>query len=148
MNILLRALRSAGISIKMHRKYHPLPKISLSDALPMGIESTCELIEVETDGGILPDPAVIREMNRILPKGMNVFEYRAGSMQGLVRDFVYLLISDEPVDLEEAWPKRKGSRYFYVSKEKKGAKELWKSGKFQRIVKMEARRINGIGTDN
>ena len=148
MNILLRALRSAGISIKMHRKYHPMPKISLSDALPMGIESTCELIEVETDGGALPDEAMIREMNRILPRGMKIFEYRAGVLQGLARDHVFLLVSDKPVDMEELWPERKGDRFFYVSREKKGVKELWKSGQFLRIVKMEAKKVNGIGTDN
>ena len=80
MNILLRALRSAGILIKMHGKYHPLPKISLSEALPMGIESTCELIEVETEGGVLPDRALVTEMNKTLPRGMRVFEFRAGAV--------------------------------------------------------------------
>ncbi len=52
MNIILRALRASGIEINMHGKYHPMPKIVLSDALPIGIESTCELIEIEAAQGV------------------------------------------------------------------------------------------------
>ncbi len=51
VDILLRAVRSAGISLKMHGKYHPKPRISLSAALPVGIESACEMMEVEAEGG-------------------------------------------------------------------------------------------------
>ena len=50
VDILLRAVRSAGISLKMHGKYHPKPRISLSAALPVGIESACEMMEVEAQG--------------------------------------------------------------------------------------------------
>ena len=149
MDILVRAIRSSGVSIRMHRKYHPMPKISLSDALPMGIESTCELIEVETtDGGRVPDDSVVAGMNRILPRGMRVFECHQGRMESMKRDSLFLLISERPVEMEEAQLNVKGGRYFYTLKERKGVKDLWKSGLFTRIVKVETRRINGIRTDN
>ena len=148
MGILLRAFRSAGISIKMHRKYHPLPKIALSDALPMGIESMCELIELESNGTVFPDDAIISEMNKRLPKGIRIFEWGHGRMQDMARECLYLLISDKPVDMEEFRRKSERGKYFYILKERKGIKELWKNGIFTRIVRMEARRINGIGTDN
>ncbi len=149
MGILLRAFRAAGISIKMHHKYHPMPRISLSDALPMGIESMCELIEVETDGGIFPNEGMIREMNKVLPRGMKICEFRQCGLKGMTEEYVYLLIADGPVEMEEIrFGGSKTGRRFYISREKKGVKELWKSGMFVRIVKMEAKRINGIGTHN
>ena len=148
MGILLRAFRSAGIHIKMYRKFHPMPKISMSEALPMGVESMCELIELESDGGPFPNDAIIREMNEKLPRGLKIFEWSHGRLQSMARECRYLLISDEPADMEEFRWKRSGGKCFYILKERKGLKDLWKSGTFTRIVKMEARRINGIGTNN
>ena len=148
MGILLRAFRAGGIRIKMHRKYHPMPKISMSEALPMGIESMCELIELESDGGNLPDDVMIGEINSRLPEGIRILEWSHGRLQNLARECFYLLVSDQPVDMEETrWKTREG-KGFYILRERKGLKDLWRSGAFTRIVKMEARRINGIGTDN
>ena len=64
MNIILRALRASGIEINMHRKYHPMPKIALSDALPIGIESTCELIEIEAAQGTVIDRETLEAINQ------------------------------------------------------------------------------------
>ncbi|MDR2017434.1 MAG: TIGR03936 family radical SAM-associated protein [Syntrophobacterales bacterium] len=148
MGILLRAFRSAGIHIKMHRKYHPMPKISMSEALPMGMESMCELIELESDGVIFPSETLIRGINGRLPRGIRILEWGSGRLQNMARECIYLLISDKPVDMEESQWKVRGARYFYLSKERKGIRDLWKNGVFARIIKMEAKRINGIGTDN
>jgi radical SAM family uncharacterized protein len=151
MNILLRALRSSGISIKMHGKYHPMPNISLSEALPMGVESTCELIEVESLDAISPDGIIVGRINRVLPKGMRIFECIGGSRREVTGDYIFLLVSDGPADganLVELKNLRKSGRTFYLSEERKGLKELWKSGAFRRIVKMEVKRINGIRADH
>ncbi|MBA4418857.1 MAG: hypothetical protein C0392_13265 [Syntrophus sp. (in: bacteria)] len=151
MNIIVRALRSAGVSIKMHGKYHPMPNISLSDALPMGVESTCELIEVESLDVISLNGMIVGRMNRILPKGMRVFECNAGGLKGRTGEYAFLLISEKAVewaDMEGLKRACKGNRHFYIYRERKGLKEIWKSGLFHRIVKMEAKKINGIRTDN
>jgi len=148
MGILLRAFRSAGIRIRMHRKYHPMPRISMSEALPMGMESMCELIELESDGGVLPTQAMIKEMNRKLPRGIKILEWGHGGLKNMARESLYLLLSDEPVDAGGYMWKTRGGKHFHIVRERKGLKDLWKTGAFTRMVKMEARRINGIGTDN
>ncbi|OPY72199.1 MAG: Radical SAM superfamily protein [Syntrophorhabdus sp. PtaU1.Bin002] len=147
MNILLRALRSLGITIRTHGKYHPMPKISLSDALPIGIESTCELLEIETTMGVLVHKKTVEEMNRVLPRGIKVFEFIKGSLQNMVKDYSYLLVTEKTVE-NEMWKLRyNGKQYFYVWKGK-GVKELWSRGEFERIIKTEDRRIHGRRTDN
>jgi radical SAM family uncharacterized protein len=147
MNILLRALRSLGITIKTHGKFHPMPKISLSDALPIGIESTCELIEVEIDIGVLIHEKIITELNRILPRGIKIYEFIKGSLQNMVRDYSYLLIADKSIDMELWKLGYNSERHFYTWKGK-GIKELKAKGDFQRIIKMEDRRIHGLRADN
>lgn len=147
MNILLRALRSLGITIRTHGKFHPMPKISLSDALPIGIESTCELMEVEIDMGALIHEKIITEMNRILPRGIKIYEFIKGSLQNMVKDYSYLLIADKSINMELWKLGYNSKRHFYTWKGK-GIKELKAKGDFQRIIKMEDRRIHGLRTDN
>ena len=147
MHILLRALRSLGISIRTHGKFHPMPKISLSDALPIGIESTCELMEIETDMGILIHEKILNEMNRILPRGIRIYEFIKGSLQNMVKDYSYLLISDKSIDMGLWKLGYNGKRFFYMWKGK-GVKELKAKGDFQRIIKTEDRRIHGLRIDN
>jgi uncharacterized protein (DUF2344 family) len=147
MNIVLRALRSLGIIIRTHGKFHPMPKISLSDALPIGIESTCELIEIEIDMGVLIHEKIIVEMNRILPRGIKIYEYIKGSLQNMVKDYSYLLIADKSIDLD-LWKLGYNSKRFFYTWKGKGIKELKARGDFQRIIKTEDRRIHGLRTDN
>jgi radical SAM family uncharacterized protein len=147
MHILLRALRSLGVTIRTHGKYHPMPKISLSDALPMGIESTCELMEIETDIGVLIHEKTIEEMNRILPRGIKIYEFIKGSLQNMVKDYSYLLITDKNIDMRLWKLGNNGKKHFYTWKGK-GIKELKAKGDFQRIIKMEDRRIHGLRIDN
>jgi hypothetical protein len=147
MHILLRALRSLGVTIRTHGKYHPMPKISLSDALPMGIESTCELMEIETDIGVLIYEKTIEEMNRILPRGIKIYEFIKGSLQNMVKDYSYLLITDKNIDMRLWKLGYNGKKHFYMWKGK-GIKELKAKGDFQRIIKTEDRRIHGLRIDN
>ncbi len=147
MHILLRALRSLGIVIRTHGKFHPMPKISLSDALPLGIESTCELMEIETDLGVLIHEKTIQEMNRILPGGIKIYEFIKGSLQNMVKEYSYLLISDKSIDMGLWKLGYNGKRFFYMWKGK-GVKDMKAKGDFQRIIKMEDRRIHGLRIDH
>ena len=42
VNIFLRALKRAGIAVKYSQGFHPKPKISFDDPLPVGVESEQE----------------------------------------------------------------------------------------------------------
>ena len=143
MNIILRALRSSGISIRMHGKYHPLPKISLSDALPVGIESTCELIEIEVDDDVTINGKTLQKINRILPKGIKIFEFIEGNLKEMVKEYLYILVADRDVHMKGLRWENNGKQFMYVWKGK-GIKDLWSKDLFKRIIKTEERRIYGI----
>jgi hypothetical protein len=143
MNIILRALRASGIVINMHRKYHPMPKIALSDALPIGIESTCEIIEIEAAQGTVIDKGTLEAINWGMPGGMKMQEFIEGSLKDMVKEYLYILVSERDMGDEfEAW-KQKGGKYFYIWRDSR-VKNVWMRGIFQRIIKIETRRIYGI----
>jgi radical SAM superfamily enzyme YgiQ (UPF0313 family) len=143
MNIILRAFRSSGIVINMHRKYHPMPKIALSDALPIGIESACELIEIEAAQGTIIDRETLEAINRGMPGGMKIQEFIEGSLKDMVKEYLYVLVSETDMGDEfEQW-KQKNGKYFYIWRTGR-VKDLWMRGVFQRIIKIKARRIYDI----
>ncbi|MCK4856361.1 MAG: TIGR03936 family radical SAM-associated protein [candidate division Zixibacteria bacterium] len=47
---LRRTVRRAGVNVAYTQGYRPRPKIDLGRALPMGIESSCEYIDVTFEG--------------------------------------------------------------------------------------------------
>jgi radical SAM superfamily enzyme YgiQ (UPF0313 family) len=147
IDILLRAVRAAGISLKMHGKYHPKPRVSLSAALPLGVESACEMMELETEGLERVDAALIGRINARLPAGMRILGAMAGP--GLAADgrFSYLLVGEKGLETEATKIRERGARAFYVSHGAR-VKELWLSGHFERIVKVENRRIDAIRADH
>jgi hypothetical protein len=143
MNIILRALRASGIVINMHGKYHPMPKIALSDALPIGIESTCELIEIEVAKDIAVGQGTLEAINRNMPEGMKMREFIEGPLKDMVKEYLYILVSETDMDHEfEQW-KQKSGKYFYVWRDGR-IKDVWMRGVFRRIIKIEARKIYGI----
>lgn len=141
MNILLRAIRSCGIRLKMHGRYHPLPKIALSDALPVGIESFCELMEMETGDINTNIEDVAKDINARLPIGIKIQEVVVGNLKDMLKENLYILISQNDCEIEglKIW-RVQGNKRFYTW-DGKGIKNLWKLGLFQRIIKIEDRKI-------
>ncbi len=145
VDILFRALRAAGVTLKMHGKFHPKPRISLSPALPVGIESTCESMQVEVVDTETFSTARQAVINRHLPKGMKVMDVRQGRMDENTKDFSYLLIGKEGLENREWRTARGGKKTCYLWRGT-GVKELWLSGNYERIIKVPNGRIDGIGT--
>jgi radical SAM superfamily enzyme YgiQ (UPF0313 family) len=148
VDILLRAIRSAGLSLRMHGKYHPKPRVSLSAALPVGVESTCEWIEIEAEGPGTEDVegTLAARINARLPAGMRVMAAVQGPMNGLAGEcgYGYLLVGKKGLDGEVVRVKNGSEKTFYRSAAGVRIKEMWLSGDFIRIVKAENRRIDGI----
>jgi len=69
VNIFLRALRRAGIAVKYSQGFHPKPKISFDDPLPVGIESEQERFILSVPGSVNP-ATVTRLLNSQLPDGL------------------------------------------------------------------------------
>jgi len=101
INIVSRALRRAGLQIKYSGGFHPKPKISFHEALPVGIESHCEEFYLTVRQAIDCEAAV-SAMNRQLPDGLRILDCRyvshgAGPIEEKVR-FYQIFRSDGVFD--------------------------------------------------
>ncbi|MDY6862312.1 MAG: TIGR03936 family radical SAM-associated protein, partial [Thermodesulfobacteriota bacterium] len=71
MGIFHRAIKKAGIEVIYSKGFHPLPRFSFSQALPVGIESNCEYFDIRLSA--TEDIKRVEEkMNRCLIKGIKI----------------------------------------------------------------------------
>lgn len=143
MSILVRAVKASGIPLRTRGKYHPLPKIVLTDALPVGVESFYEFIEIETDADATVDSTTMDDINRRLMPGIKIYEFIEGSLKDVVKDYLFLLISAHPREGDLTLWRETGGRYFYTW-QGKGVKQIWNQGMFSRIIKIGSRQNYGI----
>ena len=73
VKIFLRAISRAGIPIKFTQGFHPKPKISFEDPLPVGLESLNEKFYLSLRGDVKPQ-SIIGRINKHLPKGLKVLD--------------------------------------------------------------------------
>lgn len=71
VNILLRAIRRARIPVAYSRGFHPMPKISFDDPLPLGYESLQERFHMRVPGNVKPE-MVFKGLKTQLPEGISV----------------------------------------------------------------------------
>jgi len=73
MTLFHRAARRARLPVRFSGGFHPAPRISFPDALPTGVESVAEIIDLEL---YRPCPAreVVESLNAELPAGFKVLE--------------------------------------------------------------------------
>jgi radical SAM family uncharacterized protein/radical SAM-linked protein len=71
MHALLRAVRRAGLPTAFSQGYHPKPRISFGPALPVGVESTCELVDLELVG-VHAAADVAARLGPELPEGLSI----------------------------------------------------------------------------
>jgi len=68
-----RAIRRSRLPVVFSRGFHPHPKVSFSEALPLGMESEAEEGTLQMERALSPDQ--IREsLNRELPEGLQVLD--------------------------------------------------------------------------
>jgi radical SAM family uncharacterized protein/radical SAM-linked protein len=68
-NLVLRAFRRAGISVKYSEGFHPKPKISFQDPLPLGMEGLNEVLYATV--GINQSPGeILKRLNNQMPLGV------------------------------------------------------------------------------
>jgi radical SAM family uncharacterized protein/radical SAM-linked protein len=71
VNVFLRAIQRAEIPIKFSQGFHPMPKVSFDDPLPIGIESEEEFFYVSAAASVPPE-TVTERLNAQLPEGLCV----------------------------------------------------------------------------
>ncbi len=148
MNLLLRALRASGVNLTMRGKYHPIPKITLSDALPLGAESICEFIEIETKDYKMVDKDLLKKINSFLPKGIKIFEFFYDSLKNIKKEYTYILIAERDVFHEDIKMLLKINEKIFYSVKTDRIKRFVQHDEFKRVIKVEDNKIHGIRTDN
>ena len=74
VNIFLRALKRAGIPVKFSEGFHPKPKVSFDNPLPLGLESKNEKLTLTVPVSVQRD-SVIDGLNSNLPSGLRIFPF-------------------------------------------------------------------------
>jgi radical SAM family uncharacterized protein/radical SAM-linked protein len=75
MHAILRSVRRAGLPVAFSQGYHPKPRVSFGPALPVGVSSTAEFLDLELVGR--HDPAIVgRALAAALPEGLAFLEAR------------------------------------------------------------------------
>ncbi len=69
--LILRAVRRAGLSVALSGGYHPRPKLSFGPALSLGVESLCEVLDI-TLTGYLPVDTLRDRLSDALPQDVEV----------------------------------------------------------------------------
>ena len=96
---LYRSLRRSGLPLSFSAGFHPLPRVSFHAALPVGIESLAETMDVELAAPV-PEGEVVAALNRVLPPGVKILAARrlAHRLAPPVRaGAVYEVASRDPV---------------------------------------------------
>jgi radical SAM family uncharacterized protein/radical SAM-linked protein len=73
MKIFYRSLRRSGLRLHFTQGFHPLPRVSFHGALPVGIESMMETMDVELEHPY-PQVEVIGKLNNVLPSGVQILK--------------------------------------------------------------------------
>jgi len=79
VNAVYRSLRRSGLPLAFSAGHHPLPRVCFHGALPVGVESLCETMDVGLAAEISIGEVVAR-VNRVMPPGIKIL-----SGQGFLR---------------------------------------------------------------
>lgn len=75
MRAVERAARRADIPVALTRGFHPHPRMSFGPAVPVGVESECELVDVDLRES-LGAAEITRRLERVLPSGIQLVRCR------------------------------------------------------------------------
>lgn len=71
LTMFQRAIRRAELPIRFSQGFHPTPRVSYLEALPMGVESDAELVDLDLFEP-LETAEIIRRLNAQLPEGFTI----------------------------------------------------------------------------
>jgi radical SAM-linked protein len=96
--MFLRAVRRARLPVAYSQGFHPLPRLSFGPALPMGVESEEEFLDIELNEAVTPEQIRCR-LDAELPRGFALYwakgvDLRAPSIDVSIRAFCYKVAVD------------------------------------------------------
>ena len=128
VHLFYRASKRADLPLCFSEGFHPMPRIIFATALPVGMESLTEIVEVECEGKTTP-PEVMERLNQTLPPGVEIIDAEEVPfffhLSSLPHPSVYWIPLDPLLPKEEAIPKIKKAldkKEFFVHQERDGKK--------------------------
>lgn len=120
-NIILRAIRRVRIPVRYSQGYHPMPKVSFSDPIPVGLESIEETFFMELTEKALPE-VIVERLNKNLPDGLHILDCREVRSKKMNADDFGYLISLPPsfTDSRQLSDFEKASAFIYKRTNNKG----------------------------
>jgi radical SAM family uncharacterized protein/radical SAM-linked protein len=73
VHLFYRASKRAALALCFSEGFHPMPRIVFATALPVGMESLMEIVDLECEGKITP-PEVMERLNQTLPPGIEIMD--------------------------------------------------------------------------
>jgi radical SAM-linked protein len=121
-----RASRRADLPLSYSEGFHPMPRIVFARALPVGVESQGEIVDIELEGRITP-LEVMERLNQTLPPGLKIMEVKEVSLLMPPPSFhhrsVYWISLDHLLSKEETLAKIRfflEKEEFFLTQERKG----------------------------
>jgi radical SAM-linked protein len=126
MTAIQRAVKRAGIPVRWSAGFHPAPRIGFGDALPLGVTSEAELVDLDLSAPLAAADAMAW-LNRELPAGIAVLaaepvDRRAPSAAAALATARYRvpLPAGAPADLAERLDAFRAAETVVVERLKKG----------------------------
>lgn len=127
-HLFYRASRRAGLSLCFSEGFHPMPRIIFATALPVGMESLSEIVDMECEGKITPSE-VAEKLNQTLPPGITITKAEEVPLffhlSSLPHLSIYWIPLDDLLSREEAMLKIKETldrKEFFIHQERDGKK--------------------------
>jgi radical SAM-linked protein len=100
-----RILRRAQISLSYSQGFNARPKMQLATALPLGITSECEILDIWLERP-LPIEGLAERLMAVSPPGLPIYRIepvplKSPALQALLERSVYLMTPREPVDVAD-----------------------------------------------
>jgi radical SAM family uncharacterized protein/radical SAM-linked protein len=143
-SIFQRAMRRAKLPVAYSRGYRAKPRIKFSEALPLGLESRAEEMEVVLTQPI-PTPEIYSRLNGALPSGLEVVEVE--EKLGTDRVISGRVVTYEAILPDGSWPLKGVHRFERQlleplrQKTKKGERVVPLEGRLLRLDVMDGERI-------
>jgi radical SAM family uncharacterized protein/radical SAM-linked protein len=72
-HLFYRASKRADLPLCYSEGFHPMPRIIFATAIPVGVESLFEIVDLELEGSI-PPREIMERLNQTLPQGIEITE--------------------------------------------------------------------------
>ena len=121
-----RASKRADLSLGYSEGFHPMPRIVFASALPVGVESLAEVVELELEGTFSASD-VKKRLNQALPSGIEIIEAQEVPLSSPVTPLshrsIYWIRLDQALTREEAEKRIKkalSAEELFIHQERKG----------------------------